>query len=315
MNEQNVQFLKDRLFFLGFGDKLNAELEKKIEQQPEKFNLNIQGEFQANGMKNVVDYVLDFSKSKQNDMYFINNYTASLKNETPEKECSQKFYLNNGSGVTAKEAFNLLEGRAVYKNNLVNRDGEKYKAWLQLNLNEKDDKGNHKVQQYHQAWRYDLEKNLGKHPIKELDNATQKEQLIKSLEKGNVPQVTFLRDDKEEKMLLEANPKDRNLIVYDEKMNRQFQGIKQPGQDLKEGQTKQHEQNPDAQRQSQGVGGRGASGNETTTEGSKQSEPTASEVQGKTQNNKQQRESKGEKVGKETSTSLRTRPRQRGMSV
>lgn len=309
MNEQNVQFLKDRLFFLGFGDKLNAELEKKIEQQQEKFNLNIQGEFQANGMKNVVDYVLDFSKSKQNDMYFINNYTASLKNETPEKERSQKFYLNNGSGVTAKEAFNLLEGRAVYKNNLVNRDGEKYKAWLQLNLSEKDDKGNHKVQQYHQAWRYDLDKNLGKHPIKELDNATQREQLIKSLEKGNIPQVTFLRDDKEEKMLLEANPKDRNLIVYDEKMNRQFQGIKQPGQELKEGQT----QNADPQVQSQGVGGRGADGNETRTESGKQSETTASE--GKIQNNKQQRESKGEKAGKEASSSLRTRPKQRGMSV
>lgn len=307
MNKENLDFLEERLFFLGFGDKLSAELEKKIEQQPEKFNLNIQGEFDANGKKNVVDYVLDFSKSKQNDMYFINNYTASSKNEAPEKDRSQKFYLNNGSGVTAKEAFNLLEGRAVYKNNLVNRDGEKYKAWLQLNLNEKDDKGNHKVQQYHEAWRFDLDKNLGKHPIKELDNATQKEQLIKSLEKGNVPQVTFVRDDKEEKMFLEANPKDRNLIVYDEKMNRQFQGIKQPGQELKEGQAKQLEQNPDPQGQLQGVGGRGADGNELKT--------SASGDQGSNQNNKQQKESKAERLGKQTSASLKTRPKSRGMSV
>jgi hypothetical protein len=289
MNEQNMQFLKERLFFLGFGDKLNADLEKKIGQQQEKFNLDIQGEFESKGKKNIVDYVLDFSKSKQNDMYFVNNYTATIKGDDPEKERSQKFYLNNGSGVTAKEAFNLLEGRAVLKNNLVNKNEEKYKAWLQLNLNEKDDKGNHRVHQYHEAWRYDLEKNLGKHPIKELSNATQKEQLIKSLEKGNAQQVTFVRDDKEEKMFLEANPKDRNLIVYDEKMNKQFQGIKQPGPEVKEGQAKQNapvEKTTDAP--SQDVGGRGADAKE---------------------------QSKAEKLGKEIAPSERTRPKRRGMSV
>lgn len=241
MNEQNKDFLKQRLFYLGFGDSLNAELEKKIHQQEPQFKLNIQGEFQSAGKKNIVEYELDFSKSKQNDMYFLNNYTAALIGDQGEKERSQKFYLNNGSGVTAKEAFNLLEGRAVFKNNLVNKNDEKYKAWLQLNLMETDDRGNHRVQQYHEAWRYDLEKNLNKHPIRELANTAQKEQLIKSLEKGNVEQVTFVQDDKEVKMFLEANPKDRNLIIYDENLNRQFQGIKQPGQVVKEGQAKQNE--------------------------------------------------------------------------
>jgi hypothetical protein len=121
MNKENVDFLKERMFFLGFGDKLHNELEKKISQQPEKFNLSMQGEFQKGQQKSVVDYNIDFSKSKQSDKYFANNYTATLKNEDPAKEVSQKFYLNNGSGVTAKEAFNLLEGRAVHKTNLVNK--------------------------------------------------------------------------------------------------------------------------------------------------------------------------------------------------
>lgn len=50
---------------------------------------------------------------------------------------------------------------------------------------------------------------------------------MKSLEKGNLHAVTFQRDGKEEKMFLEANPKDRNVIVYDSAMKKQFQGVKE----------------------------------------------------------------------------------------
>jgi hypothetical protein len=135
--------------------------------------------------------------------------------------------LNNGSGVTAKEAFNMLEGRAVYKKNLVNKNDEKYSAWLQLNFSQKDDNGNFKQQQYHQNWKYDLEKNLSKHPIKELADSNQKSDLIKSLEKGNLQQVTYQTEKGEAKWYVEANPKDRNINVYDETLRKQFQGIRQ----------------------------------------------------------------------------------------
>ena len=72
-----------------------------------------------------------------------------------------------------------------------------------------------------------MEKSLGKHPIKELADADQKATVMKNLEKGNLHAVTFQRDGKEEKMFLEANPKDRNVIVYDSEMKKQFQGIKE----------------------------------------------------------------------------------------
>jgi len=227
MNQQNADFLKDRLFFLGFGDKLNKELERKIEAKQDKFTLNITAEFGKEASKKDIDYAIDVTKSKKEDMYFLNSYTATLKNDEPEKERTQKFYLNNGSGVTAKEAFNLLEGRAVYKKNLENRDGEKYEAWLQLNLAQKDDNGNFKQQQYHQKWNYDLERSLHKHPIKELSDATQTSELLKSLQKGNLQQVSYTVDNREAKWFVEANPRERNVNVYDENMRKQFQGIKE----------------------------------------------------------------------------------------
>lgn len=227
MNQQNAEFLKERLFFLGFGDKLQSELERKIAGKEEKFNLNISAEFGKDDMKKTVDYSLDFSKSKKEDMYFLNNYTATLQNEDPEKRKTQKFYLNNGTGVTAKEAFNMLEGRAVFKKNLENKAGEKYEAWLQLNPSQKDDNGNSKVQQYHQKWNYDLEKNLARHPIKELADDVNKTELMRSLQKGNLQQVTFKTEEGEAKRFVEANPRERNVNVYDEQMRKLFQGIKE----------------------------------------------------------------------------------------
>jgi hypothetical protein len=52
-------------------------------------------------------------------MYFFNKYDASLQ----AKDMAQTFYINKGSGITAKEAYNLMEGRAVHKE-LENKEGE-----------------------------------------------------------------------------------------------------------------------------------------------------------------------------------------------
>jgi hypothetical protein len=246
MNEKNTEYLKDRLFFLGFGEKINGELEKNIKAQKDQFQLAIDGEFSKGDKKDVVKYLLDFSKSKENDMYFLNNYKATLKNDDSQKERSQTFYINKGTGVTAKEAYNLLEGRAVHKK-LVNKQDEPYQAWIQLSA-QKNEQGNHKLQQYHTNYGFDLPKSLEKLPIRELTNPDQKDRLIKSLEKGNLQEVIFLRNDKEEKMFLEANPKDRNVIVYDESMRKQFQGIKEFREEKKEVKEGKEESNSQKQK-------------------------------------------------------------------
>jgi hypothetical protein len=102
MNEQNSDYLKERIFFLGFGDKLNADLEKNINAKSEHFQLQTQGEFTKGDKKPIVDYALDFSKSKQNDAYYFNNYKATLKGDNPETERSQTFYINKGNALRLK---------------------------------------------------------------------------------------------------------------------------------------------------------------------------------------------------------------------
>lgn len=218
MNVKNFEYLKEGLKYLGFGEKLNTDLENKIKEQPAEFKLSLVGEFN----KDKVTYTLDFRKSDQTDMYFLNRYHATLKNEDPSKDVSQTFYITKNAGISTKEAYNLLSGRAVNKD-LTNKEGQPFNAWLQLDFKEKDNNENFKIKQYHQGYGYDLDAVLKRYPIKELGTEEDKAKLVKSLTKGNLQQVTFVTEGKEEKMYISANPQYKNLDLYDANMQRRYQ--------------------------------------------------------------------------------------------
>jgi hypothetical protein len=57
-------------------------------------------------------------------------------------------------GDAAKEAYNLLEGRAVFKE-LSNKVSEPLKAWIQLDFDNKGKNNNKEVRQYHEKYGYD----------------------------------------------------------------------------------------------------------------------------------------------------------------
>jgi hypothetical protein len=214
MDTENLEYLKKNLLNLGFGDKINAEMEKLIAAKVPEFSLTTEQLYNQKKM----DYTLHFKASDQSDRYFFNRYEASLKNEAdPTKDRTQTLYINKGYGITAKEAFNLLEGRSVEKK-LYNAEGQSYTAWVKLDLKERDENGNYKVTRYGEGYGYDLEKNLAKYPIKELETESQKAALIRSLTKGNAQQVTMQRDDREVKYYIAAEPQYKTLNIYDGNM-------------------------------------------------------------------------------------------------
>lgn len=213
--EQNLQYLKDNIKYLGFGEKLFPELEKNIEQGLPEFQLKISTEFH----NDKIGAELHFKKSETNDIYFLNRYDATLK-KSEGRELSQPFHLYKGNGVTIKEAYNLLNGRAINKD-LIKKGGEKFNAWIQLDLTQKNDKGYYEQQQFHKNYGYDLEQSLSKFSIKELNEAQQKDSLLKSLQKGNLQCVTFELNGKEQKMFIAANPKLKTINVYDSNMKLQ----------------------------------------------------------------------------------------------
>ncbi len=214
MNDKNFEFLQDQLKNMGFGDKLNLELENVIRSASPDFQLKTDATF----YNNKVQATLYFRKGDQNEMYFFNKYDATLKNEDPDKEKTQIFYINQNRGVTFKEAFNLLEGRAVNKE-LTNLYAQKYNAWIQLNFDSRDKNNNHEVKQYHQNYGFDLEKVLDKHPIRELENPDDRKMLLGSLKRGNLQLVDYEKDGTRQKMFIEANPKARSINLYDKDKN------------------------------------------------------------------------------------------------
>lgn len=222
MNMKNMEFLQNGLKYLGFGEKLNQLLEEKLREQPTEFKLQHTDSFKAGSHEQAVNFSIDFKRSTTTDLYFMNRYQATLRHEDPAKDVSQTFYIDKNSGVTAKEAFNLLQGRAVNKD-LMTKDGIPYNAWLQLDFSQKDAHNNFKINSYGENYGFDLEKTLAKYPIRELATPESTAQAIKSLKKGNLTPITWLEGGVEKKMFLSTNPQFKNLNAYHENGERKFQ--------------------------------------------------------------------------------------------
>ncbi len=249
MNNQNSEFLKKSLLNLGFGDKLNAELEKEIAAKTPEFKLGAQHQFN----QKTVDYTLHFKAGDNQDMYFFNKYDATVNHkDDPAKNIDQTFFINKGSGITAKEAFNLMEGRAVHKQ-LYNLEGQKYQAWLTLDDKNLTDNGNKKIKHYHENYGYDLDKVIAGKGIKELEDPKAKEDLMYSLKKGNAQQVTVGGGDGDKKYFIAANPQFKTVDLFDHQMKKikreeLLQTEKKPVRSLK--QREQQKEDAPAKKQS-----------------------------------------------------------------
>lgn len=216
MNTENAEFLKKSLLNLGFGESLNADLEKQIAAKSPEFNLQTRHEFN----QKAIDYTLHFKAGDNHEMYFFNKYDANIPHQNdPAKDLKQSFFINKGSGITAKEAFNLMEGRAVHKQ-LYNLEGQKYQAWVALDKDNLTEKGNMKLKHYHENYGFDIKKVISGVGIKEMDNPQSQENLLRSLKKGNAQQVTVTEDGKDTKYFIAANPQFKTIDLYDDTMKK-----------------------------------------------------------------------------------------------
>lgn len=214
MNEKNLDYLKTNVRNHGFGDTLHGALEAQLKQGNSEFTLAFQTEVNKKSM----EATLYFKKSNESDLYFFNKYDTRLNNEKNET-VAQTFYINKGWGVTLKEAYNLLNGRAVHKE-FSDKEGQKYQAWIQLDFKNKDKNGNFERKQYHENYGYDLKEALSYYPVKEMLRDEDAKNLLRSLERGNLQQVTINAGGNEVKVFLEANPQYKTVTLYSDQLQR-----------------------------------------------------------------------------------------------
>ncbi len=223
MREENFDYLKEQVKMTGFGEALGDQLKAAMQKGDVEFQLQHQVKY---GEKEMT-YALNFKKSATQDNYFFNSFDAKL--EKPGEVVANRFYTDQR--ITAKEAFNLLEGRSVEKKynhhekDMV--DGKEvfrpikdstYNVWVKLDFNDADNNGNFKSKTYGEKWGFDLEKKISELPIKQLNNVEDKTDLLNSLKKGNVQSVSFEINGNSESRFVEANPKARSINVYDSGM-------------------------------------------------------------------------------------------------
>ena len=75
MNKENFQYLSDNIKYMGFGENLKSELEKNLNEGKPDFQLHYKAEIN----KKPFEATLNFRKSDTTDMYFFNNYHASVE--------------------------------------------------------------------------------------------------------------------------------------------------------------------------------------------------------------------------------------------
>lgn len=215
MNTKNFEYLSDQIKFTGFDEALQDKLKEAILKGEPEFKLNHSTHYG----EDIVNTALHFSKSKESDMYFFNSYRLTLEKAEASEKLEQTIYINKSGNITLKEAYNMLNTRAVNKN-IANKEGVISSDWFQLDFTQKTENGNFKMKRYHENYGYDLEKVLTQYPIRELSNPDFKSNLIDSLKKGNLQIATFQLNGVDTKYRIEANPRFKTINIYDENMQR-----------------------------------------------------------------------------------------------
>ncbi|WP_443938753.1 hypothetical protein [Pedobacter sp. MW01-1-1] len=108
----------------------------------------------------------------------------------------------------------MLSGRAVNKD-VVLKSGEKANLWLKLDFKDHTPEKGYALNSYGEQYGFSLKETVDKFKILDLDKLGVKDQLLKSLERGNLHEVSFMKNGKETSGFVSANPQFKTLDFFD----------------------------------------------------------------------------------------------------
>ncbi len=150
--------------------------------------------------------LLDIRASRKDDSYFLNKYEATLQySGSSDKNRRYTFHILDRTAITSVEAFNLLDGRAVYKQ-FIDDYGKKYNGWMQFDFANRDLDGQYKLMKTGLYYTFDLETALSHYNIQELENAREKDNLLRCLLRGDLYPVNIITGKTIRLMHIRANP-------------------------------------------------------------------------------------------------------------
>lgn len=206
MNEEiknkNKEFILNQIKYSGF-ENYHNKVETLFMSKNKDHTFSLEGS-KAN-FGNKIEFDLKFRKGN-NQMWFLNSYTARLTNT--ENQIREHSFAVKTKGITAMQALNLLEGR-YSKISYLDKNKEYKESFVKLNFQEKNEKGNYKME-FLPIIKNDVFDNL----LKTLVTKDEKEREIlkKSLDKGSITRIRF-KDETNGFAII--NPKNISLDLYD----------------------------------------------------------------------------------------------------
>jgi hypothetical protein len=137
-------------------------------------------------------------------------FYKTLKNPAP----GQTIYLEKGNGFTLPQALNLLAGRSVYREDMLNVQKNEYTAWAKLDFDTRDKGGNFHVKTFSEGYGYDLSAVLDRYDLVELKDVKAREVFEAALKNGDMAPATVELDGKKETILVVAVPEFKQVNMY-----------------------------------------------------------------------------------------------------
>ncbi len=165
----------------------------------------------------------------------INYVARDFQRDFSSPPLPQTFWLDHGKGFSREQAANLVQGRSVYRDDLLSREGKAYSAWMQLDTDKERDRNNNLTfRQFTDAYGYDVKAMLDDYKIKDMADPKKAEVLETSLMNGNRPLVTVEKDGQDTKMFIETAVRYGKLNFYreDGKPEKREQFLKETGLEI-----------------------------------------------------------------------------------
>ena len=229
MQNESNGMLDGQMRRVGMADQLTPALREKLRDAPGA----VEHSFTQNYGEDRANVTLHFRKGREKDAVFLNKFDMTVENAN--NAIKQTFYtppevqrvsrpdgqtVRYDNKYTMKEAYNLLSGRPVFKH-LVAKDGKPYQAWVKMTKEKVMENGNHELKQYNMNYGFNLDNVLKQYSIKELANPQYKQNLLESLERGNLQKVTFVgTDGKEQPLYISPSITTSSLNVFDDSKKR-----------------------------------------------------------------------------------------------
>lgn len=220
MDTKNLDFLQKQTTYLGFGDNLHEKIKEQLQAGQPKFDITHMGNF--NGKE--TEYTLHFAKGTSSDYYFLNSYDAKMGDHKINISV-RSMKAGNDTGervnpnITAKESFNILDGRSVYKTR-INKENQPYNAWFSLDPAAKNASGFTELKSIHDNYGYDMGKELANVMDGKFQLALPEKQAETALKKGNL--VEMHNADKSEKYFIATDPYYKTMMVFDAEGKKQY---------------------------------------------------------------------------------------------